>query len=195
MMNILEFRKEGIAEMDATTYEKVADRLQEKIDAGELTLEQAQAINDRAYEQYMAEAATEAETEDDLTLEEVMSGIDDYLIEKACKVCDGSSVIGADAKSDAKSMPEKQVAKTPISADESNANPDKGLGSKTLSPDIAKLISVGDSQKEDVMDVVESVNALRLRVFDAYETGLITAEEKAAMLDDLNLDNYVEVDE
>lgn len=177
--------------MDAKNYERLSERLQEKIDNGELTFEQANQINDLAYARYVAENAVDDQG-DGVSLESVMAEIDAFLENAGCcKVCKGEHVVGAGSKSDTKVNNTTPVAKNAIEAHSSNATPDKGLGSKTLSPDILKNIELGDSQKEHIQ---ESVNAMRLRVYDAFEAGLISEEDKENMLYDLDLNNYT-VDE
>ena len=107
-------------------YEKVFSVLQEKVSNGELAMDDAEALNDLAYERY-ADSQYQ-DTNETITLEDAMNYIDDAL---------------QDA-----------------------------------------------SDREVVARVQESVDEMRLRVYDAYRTGLITESERDDYLEYLNLENY-----
>ena len=61
-----------------TKYDVIYESLQEKLDNEEITLEEANELNNLAYEKY---GETEIEEDDSITLEEAMDVISDYLTE------------------------------------------------------------------------------------------------------------------
>lgn len=170
-------------------YMEIADELQRRVDAGEMTLEAAEKINDLAYAKYIGEAPEETGGEDEApTLETVMNTIDEFLNEACCqKTAKGETVVGADSKSDTK-VGNGDFARKENETTESNVTPDQGLGSKTYKGDITELIDLSDSGKETEFD--KKMRDTKLRVYEAFEAGMIDSDEKNVMLEMLNLENY-----
>ena len=171
-------------------YDLIVEELQRRIDAGELSLEDANKINDEAFAKYVGEEASteDTDTDEQPTLEQVLDTIDEYLTEaKNCKVATGETVIGADKKSDTNAG-NGDFAHKNIEASESNVSPEEGLGSKKYSGQIDSLVDFSDSQKETDFD--KKMRDTRLRVYEAFEVGIIDEEEKSVMLEMLDLENY-----
>lgn len=107
-------------------YNEIFELIQEQVDNGELTLEEAEALNDAAYSKYVEESSNEIET-----LEDAMTAIDNL------------------------------------------------------------LTAVESGGEEEGAEITEaSVDEMRLRVYDAFEEGVISEDDKNTMLDLLNLENY-----
>lgn len=102
--------------MFESMYEAVYEKLNEKVESGELTLEDAQRLNQFAYDKYMAEAE-EASKEEELVqclLQKVQDG---YKLPKKLKEC-LEDCCKEDEGSDDKEAKEDDTAPTEADADE-----------------------------------------------------------------------------
>ena len=118
-----------------TKYEAIADQIQHRYDIGEITLEQANELNDMAYNKYISEMADINDGE--ITPEEYLEALESVL-------------------------------------DDEN----EGL---TPEEYLEALESALDDENDD-SDVTE----MKLKVYEAYESGEITLEDRDDLLEYLN---------
>jgi len=172
----------------------IFETLQEKINNGEITLETANSVLEKAKAKYTDDTVGELTEADELSLDEVINGIN-LLLNEAEELHREQGT--ASTSSDGPDLPEKtNTGEGVTSSIEAN---DKTSTKKMedLADDNeenAKADAQGEDGKDTTInadDVTESVNILRLRVYEAADAGIITAEEKEAFLDYLNLKNYV----
>ena len=127
-----------------TMYDVIHEELQDRVDCGMLTLEDAEILDDVAYERYVDDCE-----DDDITLEDAMDYIDDVLTEAE------SSIFDKHKMKKYESLKNDKLAKI------NNAN-----------------------------TVKESVDEMRLRVYEAHDEGLISESDRDLYLDYLDLENY-----
>lgn len=210
-----------------TRYEKIFESLQEKVNSGEMTFEEAEELNDIAFEKYATES-------DDLTLEEAMDAISCYLEDKSdiSAKSDGdiemqrikSRAGHTDLKDVMKSKAMKDSSKRDLSirnklsdfgmekqskksfniANKANTVYKKQFADKKYSKATKKIydgnlsgaddvnnlskkaLVKGGVDKKKLKTIGESVNELKLQVYEAFEEGTISEEEKSVFLDYLN---------
>ena len=211
-------------------YDAIYESIVEKLDNGEITLEEAQELNELAFEKY---GDTE---EDSVTLEEAMDIIGGYLME-----ADSQSVPSIRSsfenlkkatqsynltKDEAKNMRKitKGQLKKMDSISKVKHNPDKlrkvtsgisrdikdfrnvtakhdmlqklndngRIAGRTISGKYKVLDKEGKNviKKVSPKSVHESVDELRLQVYEAFESGLIEESTKDLFLTYLDLENY-----
>ena len=83
-------------------YEKIFEKLQERVETGELTMEDAERLNERAYEKYVIEKEEGSKDENlvNSLLEKVQNG---YKLPKKLKECIEDAVEEEDKSDDEKS--------------------------------------------------------------------------------------------
>ena len=126
----------------------VISNISSLVESGSIPEDDAKAIIERATEEAYN---TESSEDDNITIADAVSGINDFLEEK-CK-CKCKKSEKDDDKEDDKDEDDKD-------------------------------------DEEDDDDVEEAVNALKLRVYEAFDNGVITEDEKASCLEYLDLTNY-----
>jgi hypothetical protein len=224
----------NVKESPEEIYNLFADVIQESIDNGELTEEEANDWNDTVYSVLIESTDSPELDNESITLEEAMSAIDELLTEKSAldavksleKKVGGAATGAAGAvsktakkefakaknfagdskalkdlyKSDGKEALEltnnkakKAFAVAGASVDKASAKVSKAAKTAAGASATAALAAKRKlTPKKTVKPTVtkESVDEMRLRVYDAFEEGTISEEEKDTYLDYLNLDNY-----
>lgn len=211
-------------------YDAIYESIVEKLNNGEITLEEAQELNEIAFEKY------EDTEEDSVTLEEAMDIIGGYLMEADSQYVPSirSSLENLKkatqsynlTKDEAKNMRKitKGQFKKMDSIPKVKHNPDKlrkvtsGISrdikdfrNVTAKHDMLQKLNdqgriagrtiggkykVLDKDKQNVIKKVspksvhESVDELRLQVYEAFESGLIEESTKDLFLTYLDLENY-----
>lgn len=174
--------------------DKICEALQEKIDSGELTLETANSVLDKAKAKYTSESCGELREADDITLEEAIVGIN-ALLNEAEELCKEPGTTST--SHDAPHLPENTNTGEGVTGSidaNRKASLKKMLNLAINNERNANADAEGEDDKDTTVnadDLTESVNMLKLRVFEAFDNDLITAEEKDLFLDYLDINNYV----
>lgn len=90
-------------------YEKIFEKLQERVETGELTMEDAERLNERAYEKYVIEKEEGSKDENlvNSLLEKVQNG---YKLPKKLKECIEDAVEDEDESDDDEASDEEPEA-------------------------------------------------------------------------------------
>ena len=179
--------------------DKITAVLTSKVNAGEMTLESASAVLEKAKAKYSSDDKTVTESTNDntdetsITLEEAIDGINQLLDEaESCGNCGSAEKTSKDAPK----LPEDtKTGEQVTNAIEANNKKSEAEMEKLAKNNDANATADADGEKDkdttkEADPVHESVNALRLRVYEAARAGQITDDEKETFLEYLNLDNY-----
>ena len=168
--------------------------LQNRIDAGEITLETANSVLEKAKAKYEGEEVGVLKEAAPLTLDDALNTINTLLSEaEELHKDQGTETTSKDAPD----LPEKTSTGEGVT-DKIDANDTTSTKKMEDLADKNDENAKADAQGEEDRDttvsadpVTESVNSLKLRVYEAADAGYITADEKSLFLEYLNLDNYV----
>ena len=175
----------------------IFEALQNKIDAGEITVETANQVLDKAKAKYPGEEVGELTEAAPLTLEDAIDGINAILNEAEELHKEQGT---ATTSSDEPDLPEKTstgegVTNAIDANDESSTKKMEDLAKNN--DENAKADAQGEEGKDttvcadDVTEsVVNSVNNLKLRVYEAAAAGYISDADKVNFLDLLDLSKY-----
>jgi len=181
-----------VSESAEDAYNKVFEVIQESFDSEEMTEEEANDWNTTAYEKCF----TTTESVDDFSMADIMKVIDHELTEKAKAVSESTQSEVAKEVNDVPAVQKKSFAqKKELSADTCDCNksdkpetktPSKKELKKSPTEELAKKRELEKPEKVKEVVTKESVDDLKLRVYEAHAEGIITEAEKDTYLEYLN---------
>ena len=178
--------------------EVIKDTLNARIKSGELTQEDAQKVFEVACEKHPEDALkmmtedaneeneeTKVESEDNMTLEETIDYIQNYLTEAAGTNL-SEDVVNAKRLLEAPQKSTNANAAGEVAKNNASSKRELSAASEEIKPDYKKAEGINESEE----DLENELNKLRCEVYESYDRGEIDKETKESFLWNLDLNNY-----
>ena len=167
-------------------YNAIADSLENRLKTGELTIEQANLINDAAYAKYVEEADEEAELPKE---DETKAKKDDKKPEEAACDCGKKDCPICNPETDSEEEEEKPKKKSiKAKKDDKKSEDDKDPDSDDSNEENSETDETHEddvsAESDDEEEKTESVdiNAVKVHVYEAFDAGAISKAEKDLFL-------------